>query len=79
MKDKINMDELKEEFYSKFVKSELGENQMILLTDEVSELWDWVDTVIRQAHQQGTEYQKKKTLTDTRIKILAFLDVLEEE
>ena len=34
---------LKEEFYKKFAPERLGENQMILLTDEVAELWSWIE------------------------------------
>lgn len=49
------MEELRKEFEKKFVIDGLGEKQMILMSDEVNELWDWIIEKNKEAYIQGTD------------------------
>ena len=40
------IEQKKNEFYSNYAPDQLGENQMVLLTDEVTELWDFIISTI---------------------------------
>ena len=51
-----NIEELKKEFESNFVMDGLGEKQMILLSDEVNELWNWIEEKLHETKRKSIRY-----------------------
>ena len=51
-----NIEELKKEFESNFVMDGLGEKQMILLSDEVNELWEWIEEKLHETKRESIRH-----------------------
>ena len=51
-----NIEELKKEFESNFVMDGLGEKQMILLSDDVDGLWNWIEEKLHETKRESIRH-----------------------
>lgn len=70
------MEEKKKEFYDKFVMK--GEPQMILLRDEVEELWGWIEKEINYARMEQ-DIINNQAFLDKQDKIIQQAKIEENE
>ena len=61
---------LKEEFERLFVMDSLNEKQMILLSDEVEELWSWIEDKLDKAKIEGEVGKYELSIKLARIKAI---------